>query len=472
MFSFDRVPEIVWDERPDLIELYKKAWQLAADHIKTVPGLPVERYMDEACMPDRIWIWDTCFMVHFCKYAPDFFPGIQSLDNFYLPLYDNAKSSCLIQHVDNPPLFAWVEYEYFRFTGDSSRIYRNLVEKRYLQKHYEFLENECRLGGTPEAGFCFTTWQNCGTGYAWTGCPSGMDNTPRGGTLPGALWVDALAQMALSALYIVKLAEAIGESAIADEYRRKYQEKCELLNRLYFDETDGCYYDITMKWHYPIKILTPASFWVLLAEAAPAERAERQIATLLDPEKLGGKVPLPSLSRNDPNFVDNGQYWRGGVWLPTAYMSIKSLEKYGKYDLARKLSLELLDHMSKTFREYTPHTIWECYSPTECTPAASRRKPVCRPDFCGWSALGPISLLIENVLGFHKADALTRTLELNAAAVCGRRGIKNFKFGDVCCDIICENGKLHCRSNRPFTLRVNDKVLDIPAGDTVFPSAY
>ena len=65
MYSPDLVPEVIYDARPDFVELYYKAWELAAAHIKTIPGLPVERYMDEACMADRLWIWDTCFMVNF-----------------------------------------------------------------------------------------------------------------------------------------------------------------------------------------------------------------------------------------------------------------------------------------------------------------------------------------------------------------------------------------------------------------------
>ena len=65
-FTFDVVPEPIYDARPDFLTLYRKAWELAADHIDdTIPGLPVVRHMDEACRRDRLWIWDTCFMVHF-----------------------------------------------------------------------------------------------------------------------------------------------------------------------------------------------------------------------------------------------------------------------------------------------------------------------------------------------------------------------------------------------------------------------
>ena len=105
-------------------------------------------------------------------------------------------------------------------------------------------------------------WQKFDAGYAWAGCPSGMDNTPRSrGNYHTILWVDALAQMALSAKYIAKLAREINESTIAAEYYQKYEEKSALLNKYYFDEDDGCYYDIGIKFHEFRKVLTPASFW-------------------------------------------------------------------------------------------------------------------------------------------------------------------------------------------------------------------
>lgn len=80
---YGELPRPVFDEKPELVDFYYKAWDLAHSRIDEVPGLPAPRYMDEAHRSDRIWIWDTCFMVHFCKYCPDEFPGIASLENFY-----------------------------------------------------------------------------------------------------------------------------------------------------------------------------------------------------------------------------------------------------------------------------------------------------------------------------------------------------------------------------------------------------
>ena len=83
--------------------------------MKVTENLPQSPYIDEAFWNDTIWIWDTAFMVLFCRYAPDVCPGVESLNNFYVPLLDkNIEEGTFplnIQHPDNPPLFAWAEYD-------------------------------------------------------------------------------------------------------------------------------------------------------------------------------------------------------------------------------------------------------------------------------------------------------------------------------------------------------------------------
>ncbi len=469
-FNHALVPEIIFDNHPEYIELYKKAWELASDHVWDTPGLPVPHHMDEAFAPDRIWIWDTCFMVHYCKFAPDFFPGIQSLDNFYRPLHDDEDTSCLIHHPDNPPLFAWVEYEYFKFTGDKSRIYRNLVEKKYLQKHYQFMEN-VRYGQRIRHSFCLDTFQKNEIGYFWSGVSSGMDNTPRGGGIYNNIyWIDAIAQQALSALCIAKLASVIGEKQIEEEYTAKYQEHANTVNQSYYDEKDGCYYDIYAVNYDFCRILTPASFWPLLAEIAPRDRAIRQIATIRDPNLLGGELPLPTVARNSEYFEEDGRYWLGGVWLPTTYMTAKALEKYGELDLAAEVAEKTVARMSKVFQTYQPATIWEAYAPSaRPTPAAAKRPgTVARPDFCGWSALGPISLLIENIIGLYDVNAVTETVKLHRRKN-GTHGIRNFRFGNIICDLLMNDSGIRVRTDHEFTLEVNGVPCRCKVGEQEFP---
>ena len=136
-FDKTKVPEPIFDENPNFIDLYYIAWKSAWGHVVKRDDMPEKLYLDEAMTPHVIWVWDTCFMTLFCKYAFDYFPGIQSLNNFYYIIHDRKKSGAKIHFSDNPPLFAWVESEYFNFTGDLNRLRWVLEDRKYLQKHFD-----------------------------------------------------------------------------------------------------------------------------------------------------------------------------------------------------------------------------------------------------------------------------------------------------------------------------------------------
>ena len=460
-----RIPQIIFDRQPGYVELYDKAWELAAEHIYHDPGMPSPRYMGEGCNCGRVWIWDTCFMVLFCRYSAGYFPGMESLENLYRPIHDSAPASCRIHHVDNPPLFAWLEYEYAKFTGDTSRIRRVISDKKYLQKHYDLIEHAA-WGQRVPCGACLVKTQPFeGKGFYWTGNASGMDNTPRGNDCGyNILWVDLMAQQALSALCISRLAELIGDTGTQMHYSAEYQGKKEILNKYYYDRQDGVYYDILDTDLKPCRVLTPASYWPILAECASEEQLERQIAFTMRPEKLGGEFPLNSVSRDSRFYSPDGSYWRGGIWLPTCYMTIKSLERYGRLDLAADLARRIIDLQYRTFRDVEPHTIWECYSPSGPYPSTEKTGKLCRQDFCGWSALGPISLLIENVIGLYDADAFTNTLKLHRTKQ-GIHGIRNFRFGNITADIILSDDSITVTTDKPFTLEVDGRPYALSAGE-------
>lgn len=498
------IPEPVFEDQPEWNRLYWKAWELAHDHIKKLPGMPQSPYMDEAFLESNIWIWDTCFMALFCKFSPERFPGVESFRNFYEPLYNHRKLPSIMSdkdaamlgypkglpvpvqiHIaDNPPLFAWAEYRYVMYSGDKEHIRKLLLDDQFLQKHFHFLESIYEQVH-PECVYVPTCWRKHPKGYFWEGGRSGMDNTPRGRNgktcsvnrpnNPDMLWIDAIAQQALSALYISRLALLIGENELAEHWKKIYGQLKNTVNENYWDEVDGFYYDIHAETGEFIKVVTPASFWVMLAEIPSQEQAERMCRFLTDPQKLGGHVPCLSLARDDGDFnAENGEYWRGSLWLPTAYMIIEALDSYGFFDLAADLSGKIISHMNQTFLEYTPHTIWECYAPDKPVPASTCGKPqqTVREDFCGWSALGPISLYIEHVLGFRSADAFRKELFWNPPKnKTGKTGIKNFRFGEIITDIILENGICTVKSNKDYTLNVDGVPFKIHAGknEALFP---
>jgi hypothetical protein len=468
-FNRDWVPQPVFAQKPDYVELYWKAWELAYDHVREQEGLPQSPYMDEAFHDSTIWIWDTCFMALFCKYAPARFPGIETFNNFYVPFhtetFQDGSFPLSIQHPDNPPLFAWAEHDNYLFTGDDAHVRSLLADTQYLQKHFEWFDEIERGWKFEFAGGSSIAVAKHATelGYRWGGCESGMDNTPR---RKEGLWVDAIAQQGLSALAIYRMAERVGELAIAAEWKAKYEAIKSKVNAHYWDDRDGIYYDISLDGDQFYKVKTPASYWPMLAEMCSPEQAQRMVAHITDPETFGGERPWATVARDHEGFIEpDGDYWRGGVWLPTAYMATKALEKYGFYAEADDAAEKLLAHMSRTYRTVEPHTIWECYSPTRDYPGVRNGGHIVRKDFCGWSALGPISMFIENVLGFHKVDAGNRRVEWRLYQESGH-GLRNLRFGGITTDIIYDGrDSVHVASSAPFTLVINGKEHRVEKGD-------
>lgn len=496
------LPLPVCEEHPEYVEFYKKAWTLAHDHVRSIPGMPQDPYMDEAFCDTQVWIWDTCFMSLFCKFAQEAFPGVETFNNFYEVLYKGnllpeiipgekepfwtgatpgVSTNIKVHIADNPPLFAWGEYENAMIHGDVDYVKELLYGSKALQRHYEWIES-LRSPQQLKGVLLPTNLTHEECGYTWEGGCSGMDNTPRGRDAVGSpkerpnnpdmLWIDAICQQALSARCIARLFALVGDGEGEREWNEKFLEKKEIINRLYWDDEDGFYYDIDRRDHSFLKVATAASYWAMTSGAATRERAETMIKKARDPECLGGEVPLLSLARDDGDFDPQGRYWRGSLWLPTAYAALRGLSEYGFYKEAHEAGHNIFKHMLATYKEFEPQTIWECYSPTEHKPGtvpAHDGKGYVRPDFCGWSALGPISVLIECVLGFQHINAFERVVEwAKPDCFSGKIGIKNLRFGDVVTDIVAENGQVSVKTNVPYTLRINGKDYAVVEGDNSF----
>lgn len=492
------IPVPICEDKPEYFDFYKKAWELAYSHIKKNDSMPQSPYMDEALCDTQVWIWDSCFMALFCKYAREVFPGVETLNNFYEVLYNGKHLPQIIPterepfwvnssvgvpyeikvHIaDNPPLFAWAEYENALMSGDVNYIKELLYERKVLQKHYEWMEN-LHENEHPEGVFVPTCLISEKYGYKWEGGRSGMDNTPRGRTglhaeeerpnNPDMLWVDAICQQALAAKMISKLFEILEDKESEEEWNKRYLEKKKIINSLYWDETDGFYYDIDCNTHQFYKVMSIASYWAMTAGVASEKQARCLANHLSNSDTFGGFVPFVSVSRSDADYKSNGDYWRGSVWLPTAYASLKGLANYGLYKEAHEKACILFEHMYKTYTGFEPHTIWECYSPEEFKPAVHHNKFV-RPDFCGWSALGPISVYIEFVLGFHSINAFEKVVEWTKPdAFKGKLGVNNLRFGNIVTDIVALGDKCTVKSNEPYTLKINGKEYCISVGINEF----
>ena len=366
----------------------------------------------------NLFLWDTAFCVHWAKYYPEQFPAGESLDNFYIVQQENGFISreTMPDGVSRwdpehpiafaPPLLAWAEWGLYQQTGDIERLRR--VYPPLLRQH-KFNSKAYRR----EDGLFFSDMLG-----------SGMDDLPRwdvkeqltseGGirytrgitqeppelaevTLnwldtypPHAIswnrqlgWCDTSCQMAFSALTLCRIAGELGLIDDAEELQKQHQEIADAVNRLCWDDEKHFYFDragdqLLSRRHI-------GAFWALIAEVATPEQAEYMIQALRDPALFNCACGVPGIAVSDPEFMCEKAYWRGPVWAPVNYMVICGLRCYGAEELAGEIAGKLYRAAEKIWQE--TGTVWENYDPNEVICP----KEHAQPDFCGWSALIPLT---------------------------------------------------------------------------------
>ena len=438
-----RLPRPIVTDHPEWVALYDLAWRLAAQNRRHSRG---RWHMDAAWDPARNfqWVWDTCFMALYCRYAPDQFPGVESLDNFYELQRDDGYISMTYDLNTgaetwpdriNPPLFAWVEDEYYRSTGDASRLPRVLPHLERLMgwiDAHRRTKPHRRLHAVdgPDAGrgesrerFQLYYFRDCGS--------SGMDDSPRTPREAEAGqfydWIDLSCQMALSFRRLARLHTVLGQTERAAHWAQRADEVGALINAELWCPRTRFYHDRMLPKNF-VAHKTAAGFWPMLAEICPPERVAALVAHLRNRREFNRPTPVPSLSADDLNYDPRGTYWVGGVWAPTNYMVTRGLALVGRGDEAHRIATAYLGALARTCHAVAPHTLWEAYSPESDAPAlAAYTEQRVKPDFVGWTGIGPIAMLLENIIGID-AHAAARTVTWDLRLT-GEHGVERLVVG-------------------------------------------
>jgi hypothetical protein len=481
----NRLPAPIYEEKPLWVRTYWKAWELAFRHFhEPAPGGGFVSQFIDAAFNQNVFLWDTCFMVMFTKYADPLAPAVSSLDNFYArqhedgeicreidrttgadyaewvndtggPLFSrwgwhvtdlaSSRESGPVKYIGRPapqpnpkltidalnhPIFAWAELDSYRLTGDRARL--ELVWEP-LSKYYAALEKYLRQGN----GLYLTDWAS-------------MDNSPRNLYLrEGGTGVDISSEMVLFGRQMAEIGGLIGRKEEAARFAGQADALAALVKRTMWDPGRRFYYDLTGAGERaPVK--TIAGYWTLLARIASPEQAEALAAELKNPATFGRLHRVPTCAADQEGYTSEGGYWRGAVWVPTNTMVIRGLENYGQTGLARELALEHLDRVAAVFEK--TGTIWENYAPDSLEPGKPARR-----DFVGWSGLGPIMYLIEYAIGL-KADATRNELSWRLLSP-ARVGCERFRFNGHVVTLIAEPAaagkrKVLVESDGPFRLRI------------------
>lgn len=444
-FQAKNLPSPILENSPELVELYWAAWRLAFLHLKSpILGSPlVSNYID-AAFSTSIFQWDSLFMLSFAKYGHSVFPFIQSLDNFYARQHDDGFICREIEsrtgqdyyyqgkeNSINPPLFAWIEVEYARFTGDFSRF--SLIWDVLI--HYaKWLEQNRQVkDGTVQHLY----WN--------TLLGSGMDNSPRS----GSGWIDMSAQMVLMYDSLDFIATYLGKTSEAAALKNKSAAIRNEVQKWQWDSQSHFYYDVNNQGER-LPGQTAAGFWPLLAHIANPEQAGFLVGHLTNPESFWRKNVFPTLAANHPHYHPAGEYWLGSIWAPTNVMIIKGLEAYGYDELAFAATSRYLDNMASVYKD--TGTIWENYAPESASRGCNSKS-----DFVGWSGAGPIQLLIENILGI-RVDGYENIIYWQPLRL-DENGIENIQLGTQKVSLLIKQRdnievlmRIEVKAQKPFKL--------------------
>ncbi|KAJ3446594.1 mannosyl-oligosaccharide glucosidase [Anaeramoeba flamelloides] len=110
-----------------------------------------------------------------------------------------------------------------------------------------------------------------------------------------------------------------------------------------------------------------------------------------DPERLWTDFGIASLSKSDPLFRTNENYWRGEIWININYLILRAIKKYyyqipQTHPIYTKLRTNLITYISRDFHK--TGFLWEHYSPLNGKGSGVH-------PFNGWTSL--ILLIISEI---------------------------------------------------------------------------
>ncbi|MCR9078513.1 MAG: hypothetical protein NXH78_05380 [Hyphomonadaceae bacterium] len=392
-------------------EMYDRALQIAETKIRGGVDHPVyKKPFVDAAFSESIFLWDTCFIASYAKYHQDRLPIGQALDNFY----DRQEPDGYIcreytgagepfwpkDHpvATNPPLLAFAELELHSVSGDVTRLEQNYSK---LVQFHDYIRRSLRQSDGLYISDAFGSgmdnvprypdgWEDDGQGIALTNLHPEIfvyDGLSPKWNRQGRS-VDMSAQMVLFANDLAKIARLIGRGEDVSAWQAIATETADAINEKCWNEGDGFYYDLGYDQQIPRAHI--GAYWMLIADAVPQERLPKFLNALNDPAKFNRKLPTATMPGDSDLFQHAGGYWRGSIWAPTSYMVIRGLETVGQPDMARSMALRLYDAVAEVYRD--TDTFWENYAPDAFAPGDESR-----PDFCGWTAIFPITLWHEYI---------------------------------------------------------------------------
>ncbi|KAK3359220.1 glycoside hydrolase family 63 protein [Lasiosphaeria hispida] len=235
--------------------------------------------------------------------------------------------------------------------------------------------------------------------YRWRGrtethcLTSGLDDYPRPQPPhPGELHVDLLSWMGVMAKSLANIADALGFAEEVADLAKVRDAIEHNLDDLHWSAKEGCYCDATVDDFEENELVCHKgyiSLFPFLTGLLPADspRLGPLLALLADEDELWSPHGIRSLSKKDPFYGTNENYWRSPVWINVNYMAIVQLHNLATQqgphqttarDLYSRLRRNIVDTVYAAWEE--TGFAWEQYNPE--TGRGQRTQ-----HFTGWTSL-------------------------------------------------------------------------------------
>jgi glycogen debranching enzyme len=209
---------------------------------------------------------------------------------------------------------------------------------------------------------------------------------------------------------LARMAQRLEREDEAATFRARAGAIRDAMNERLWHEEDGLYYDRDERSGEWVRCAGITSLLPLAAGVPEGRRAERLRLRCEDPAAFATPLPFPSVARADAAFEKD--MWRGPVWINTAYLALRGLDRYGWDRVWARLAWRLC---AGVYRVYAAEGhFFEFYDPDAPRVDALRRKRgnawkafvlgrAPQKEFVGWSGLvNP--LLLEMVFGTEEEE--------------------------------------------------------------------
>ena len=155
--------------------------------------------------------------------------------------------------------------------------------------------------------------------------------------------VDLNSYLYAEKLVLADIADALSKPDDVARWNREADALATRIQGEFFDEGRGWFSDISIDGSRFIEAEGPEGWIPLWAGVATQEQVARVRTGMLDENRFRTFVPLPTVSRDNPEFSEG--YWRGLVWIDQAWFGIEGLRRYGYEKDATDLAGQLINNL-------------------------------------------------------------------------------------------------------------------------------